>query len=44
MCMNNILNILNVDKLNIKDLTLLLEILDNLKIETKPKNDDIEVI
>ena len=42
--MDNMLDILNFNELNIKDLTLLIQILDNLKIETNSKKDDIEVI
>ena len=38
---NDILNNLNVEKLNLKELTILLEILE--KLEKSPK-DDIEVI
>ncbi len=41
--MNNILNNLNLDKLNIKDLTILLEVLNSIKLDDS-KNDDIEVI
>ena len=38
--MNNILKDFDIDKLNIKDLTLLLEILNKINI----KDNDIEVI
>jgi len=42
--MDSILNDLNLEKLNIKDLTILLEVLNNIKIENSTKDDDLEVI
>lgn len=39
---NNIINELNLKKLNIKDLTILLEILNTININSN--KDDIEVI
>jgi len=41
--MNNVLDNLNLEKLNIKDLTMLLEILNKLS-NINQNNDDIEVI
>ena len=42
--MNSALNNLNLDNFNLKELTILLEVFNSIKIETKPVEDDIEVI
>ncbi len=42
--MDNIINNLNLEKLNIKDLTILLEALNDINLDEISKNDDIEVI
>ena len=42
--MDNLLNNLNLDELNIKELTILLEVLENIKNKTSKPTEDIEVI
>ncbi len=42
--MDSILDDLNLEKLNIKDLTILLEVLNNIKLDKPSIEDDIEVI
>ena len=42
--MEDLVTNLNLDKLNIKDLTILLEVLNNINITNTNNNDNIEVI
>ncbi len=42
--MDNILENFNLENLNLKELTLLLDVLNNIKIDSINKNNDIEVI
>ena len=42
--MDNMFNDFNLENLNLKELALLLDVLNNLKIEGLNKNNEVEVI
>lgn len=42
--MDNMFNDFNLENLNLKELTLLLDVLNNIKIEGLNKNNEVEVI